>query len=234
VSHLSTLKLNQYRYGELPPEEMAAARAHLSDCGRCLARLQAQQANRQAFVVEPVPQAIQDAARDTPANTPRNWLRWAAPAIAAAALLLLVPMLNLDQNPAPVGPSADEIRTKGEGILLEAWLDTRDGPRLLETGALVSPGDVLQLKYAAEGRPWVSFGGVDQQGVVEVYGIFASEGLEIERAPFALELDRTPGTQEILAVFTWERPSESQIHASISNRRAPDDGVLRSLTFTKQ
>ena len=63
MSHLSTLLLNQLRYGELDPEQEAQARTHLQDCERCASRLQAQESNRSAFVLQPVPQAIREIGR---------------------------------------------------------------------------------------------------------------------------------------------------------------------------
>ena len=187
MSHLSTLLLNQLRYGELDPEQEAQARTHLQDCERCASRLQAQESNRSAFVLQPVPQAIREAALDAPANDNKSW-RWALLAIAAM-LLVGFPILFNGPTTAP-----DELvpmeRTKGKHILLEAWLDTQDGPVLLDPDDPISPGDVLQLKFSTLDRPYVSFGGVDGAGLIEIYGtVEAGEDMQIHRAPFALQMD---------------------------------------------
>ena len=93
MSHLSTLTLHRIRYGELEGEPLTDARAHLDTCARCSARLQAQEAHRSAFVLQPVPAAIRAAApppeaspgwlSETFAKIRMGWL--AAPLLAAIA-----------------------------------------------------------------------------------------------------------------------------------------------------
>lgn len=232
MSHLSTLLLNQLRYGELDADQEAQARTHLQDCERCASRLQAQESNRSAFVLQPVPKAIREAALDVPANDSKSW-RWALLAIAA---MLLVGFPILFNSPA-TGP--DELvpmeRTKGKHILLEAWLDTQDGPVLLDPDDPISPGDVLQLKFSTLDRPYVSFGGVDGAGLIEIYGtVEAGQDMQIHRAPFALQMDQTPGEQRFYALFTQNAPTESTVREAIRREVAPDGAVLRSIRFQKE
>lgn len=240
MSHLSTLMLNQLRYGELDPAAEAQARAHIQDCERCAGRLGAQEANRNAFVLEPVPEAIRRAAErepdsrtsPMPANDNSAW-RWVLMAVAAAVLVAF-PLLLPPKEPASDNPYA-QTRSKGEHILLEAWLDTREGPVLLDTDDVLHAGDVLQLKFSTMERPYVSFGGVDGHGVVELYGtIKADSELQILQAPFALQMDGTPGEQRFYALFTREQPSEAQIRQAILKHDVPDGGVLRTLHFEKE
>lgn len=233
MSHLSTLQLNQLRYGEMSAEEEAQARAHLQECARCAARFNAQEANRAAFVLEPVPAAIRELASPPPANDNKSW-RWALMAVAAM-LLVAFPIL-LPSSPA-TGP--DELvpmeRTKGKHILLEAWLDTQDGPVLLDPSDLIAAGDVVQLKFSTLDRPYVSFGGVDGAGLIELYGtVEAGEDMQIHRAPFALQMDQTPGEQRFYALFTQSRPTESTVREAIQREVAPDGAVLRSIRFQKE
>ncbi|MCP4804452.1 MAG: hypothetical protein GY913_01645 [Proteobacteria bacterium] len=231
--HLSTLKLHQLRYGELDADDESAARAHLDGCEHCAAILANQENNRQAFVLEPVPKAIRELA-EQPAPIP-FWRRWTVvgPMLALAAVLLLIPTFLTDEPTVDVTPDDPELLAKGNGILLEAWLQTDDGPMVLAQDALLNAGDRVQLKFASQGRPFVSFGGVDGSGNAEVYGTFEVSGEGIEDAPFALTLDKTPGRQRFLALFTWERPSETQVVDAIDSGTPPEGGILRALSFRK-
>ena len=233
TTHLSTLALHQLRYGELDEPEERAARAHLETCEHCAALLAQQENHRQEFVLQPVPDAIRELAE--PERVP-FWKRWTlvGPMLALAAMLLLVPTFLTDE-PEIVEPSDDpELLAKGNGILLEAWLQTDDGPMVLAQDALLAAGDRVQLKFASQGRPFVSFGGVDGSGEAEVYGTFAVDGDGIQDAPFALTLDKTPGRQRFLALFTYQRPSEGQVKQAILSGKAPEGGILRALDFKKE
>lgn len=229
--HLSTLKLNQLRYGELNEPALREARAHLDDCELCSGRLNAQAANRRAFVLEPVPEALR-----TP-MAPSWWRRpltWLTPALALAAALLILPRLlqpPVDTAPLPALEQPTE-RAKGAGILLEAWVETDEGPRLLADNSFISPGDMIQLKYDAEDFAFVSFGGVDGTGTPETYGSFSTEH-GIQTAPFALNIDRSPGEQQFFALFTDNQPTQDQVVDAIETRRPPRGGILRSIHLRK-
>ena len=228
--HLSTLTLNQLRYGELDPEAERAVREHLDDCAHCRARLHAQEANRRAFVLEPVPEAL----RRPAAHRKRLWV-WTAPLLALAAGLLVVPQLLAPpvDGPQPL-PQTDQPteRPKGTGLLLEAWVETEEGPRLLSDNAFIAPGDIVQLKYDAQSFEYVSFGGVDGEGKAETYGSYSTEN-GIQTAPFALNMDRTPGEQRFYALFTRARPSDGQLLQAIASETAPEGGILRAIQLRK-
>ena len=231
MEHLSTLTLHQLRYGELDAAEEETARAHLAHCDHCSGLLSAQQNHREAFVLSPVPPALRDLQPQTP------WWRrlftgqWAAPLAAVAALMLIVPIALFVPGEAPI-KEEPEITDKG-GIHLEAWLETNEGPAILGEDALLRAGDRVQLKFASQGRPFASFGGLDEAGNAEVYGTVSTSGEGIETAPFALTLDDAPGRQRFFALFTWERPSEDTVRQSISSGQAPEGGILRSISFRK-
>lgn len=227
MQHLSTLTLNQLRYGELDASQSAAARAHLDACERCASRLRSQQANRAAFELEPVPAAVR-ALRPSP---PRwRWIFAALiPAFAAALVLFAV-------SAPPELAQQDDTRFKGATVVLEAWLDTPQGPKLLEDGDVVAPGDVLQLRFDAGPMPWVTFAGRDSTGAVEIYASLPSrdESGGIQRAPFGLTLDETPGLQRFYALFTEHRPSPDEVKGVIERQSPPSDGTLRMLTLQKR
>ena len=232
MSHLSTLLLNQLRYGELDPVQETQAKAHLQDCAECSARLRAQESNRTAYVMAPVPQAIRESAARVPANDNKSW-RWIL--LAVAAMLLVGFPILLNTPTTGVEELVPMERTKGEQILLEAWLDTQDGPILLDADDRISPGDVLQLKFSTLDRPYVSFGGVDGAGIIELYGtVQAGHDMQIHRAPFALQMDQTPGEQRFYALFTQTAPEESTVREAIKREVVPEGAVLRSIRFQKE
>ncbi len=181
-------------------------------------------------MLQPVPEAL----RELEATEGEPWWRkllvWGTPALALAALLLVAPRVLLDE---PAGPEAEVITAKG-GFHLEAWVETPDGPTVLDEGAELSAGDRVQLKFNSEGRRFVHFGGVDGSGRLEVYGRATAEGEGLENAPFALTLDDTPGDQRFVAVFSDEELDPEQLEQAILHERAPKEGILRALTFRKK
>lgn len=234
MEHLSTLTLHQLRYGELDSDEEQAARAHLAGCAHCSGILAAQENHRAEFALKPVPEALRELS-----HTPEPWWRrvfagqWTGPLLAIAALLIIVPLVAVPQlSEEPEITEEPDTLDKG-GIHLEAWLETKEGPRFLAEDAIVAAGDRIQLKYASQGRPFASFGGVDEQGNTEVYGTFSTDGEGIHNAPFALTLDNTPGRQRFFALFTWDEPDEETVRQSIQSGQAPRGGILRSISFRK-
>jgi hypothetical protein len=223
VSHLSTLKLNRYRYGELDESEMASLRTHLEGCEHCGARLQAQENNRAAFELTPMPDAIRALGRKAEKKSAwwSNWQVWLAPALGAAALVLLVLPAGPGNNPAglkdPDRQPPEQIQTKGAKDVLEAWLETERGPRHLAIGAEVGPGARIQLRYRMAPGSWVTFAGSDASGQFEVYGTFpATEGDQTwQSAPFSLTLDDVPGIQKFYAVFTNDPPTPESVEDSL-------------------
>lgn len=216
--HLSTLRLHQLRTGELEHAEARLARDHLEQCERCSARLRHQANVRAEFVLRPVPEALRQ--RPAPA---RSW-RWAMPLVAALAAVALLVLR---------GPSVDGVRTRGLAPTMEVWVATDDGPRLLVETDRLGPGDRVAIKYDAAGADHVGFAGRDSSGVVEVYGIFEVPGDGLVNAPFGLELDDSPGDQELFVV-TGDRQLDVQrvkeaVAADVQGDRDPGVRVQRAV-----
>jgi len=188
-THVSSLDLHQIRYGELAPDREVVVRAHVDGCDRCGKRLAAQQAERQAFVLQSLPPLIA-AAADAPEPTVRWWRRLtlaAMPMLAAAAALLVF-----------LGSPPEELtRTKGALPVVEVWVQTADGPRALRQDEPLGDGDVIQVLYDPRGAPQVALGGVDGAGSIEFYGAFEPARDGLQPAPFALTLDGSVGPQEV-------------------------------------
>jgi hypothetical protein len=204
--HLSTLALHRLRYGELSDVETAAARDHLSACADCADRLAAQERDRAAFVARPVPPRILAEARASRASRAgyRRWAAGGAAVLALAASALLV-----------TGPS-DEIRTRGELPEIEAWVDRGRGPELLDPGEPVAAGDRVSLKYDPHGASAVAIAGRDRTGEVEVYTTNAPTGVGLVEAPFGLQLDDTPGTQELFVLGSDRPLSPEEVEAAVT------------------
>lgn len=227
--HISTLKLNQYRYGELDDTVSAEVRAHVDACDRCARRLQVQQAAREDFVLQPVPAALLDAAAPGPANNTR-WFRMLAPAlIAAAALFLVMPAIRTAFE-AP--QTEDRIRLKGLLPELEVWVGTDAGPRPVRDGEVLQPGDRVQLLYNPRGAALVTLAGRDGAGVTEVYKTFAPDERGLQPAPFALTLDDAAGPQEFWVITSEEPLSQQEILDRIEAR--VNDDSARSVSVPKE
>ncbi len=240
MSHLSTLTLNRYRYGELDDGEIATLRTHLDGCEQCSARLQAQENNRAAFELSPVPDFIRELAPAPPeAAWWSRWQVWLAPALGAAALVLIALPSGTPEGETglkdPERVSPEVIQTKGVNDVLEAWLQTERGPRPLANGAEVGPGSRIQLRYRKTALAWVTFAGQDTTGEVEVYGTFPAEVGEQgwQAAPFALTLDDATGIQRFYAVFTSDPPTPESVQSSLAEEGSVPGGETESIHLTK-
>jgi len=214
MSHLSPLKLQQLRLGELPTEQQQQAALHIADCDFCSTRLGDIQVARKEFLKAPVPDWALPKAR--PFERVRRW--WMAMVLVptmAAAFLVLKPEI------APVGeegavPTEDPgIRLKGEGEQLEVWVQTGETPRPLYQGESLGGGDKVQLRFHPGGHRFVTLAGRDSRGTVEVYGTLASKGAMLQPAPFALTLDDSKGEQVFYAILTNTKPDPAQVQTAL-------------------
>lgn len=235
MSHLSTLTLHRLRYGELSGEAAEQARAHLESCAQCAARLRAQENHRAAFELQPVPEALRDLARGTdPGSTAWRWPRWlvAGLALAAAALFAVVAVPRLQDQGAH---QADITRLKGSGALFEVWLDTPSGPAILQEGEKVHPEDRIQVRFRRPSAPWATLAGVDVDGQVEIYGSWKADmdTTDWQIAPFALELDDSPGNLRLVLVFTQAKPGDATVEGAARTGHLPIAGEVRTITLEK-
>ncbi|MBX2803330.1 MAG: hypothetical protein KTR31_36960 [Myxococcales bacterium] len=151
-THLSTLTLHQLRYGDLDASAMQAAREHLQSCPRCAARIEVQRRERDAFVAQPIPEALRQ-----PAPRPSLWpaLRWVGLALAAAAAVLVWVRM-----PAAPTQAADRVAYKGTLPQLEVWTAAPgESVHLLGDDEVLGAGDRVSFKYDARGAAHVAFAG---------------------------------------------------------------------------
>jgi hypothetical protein len=224
TGHISTLKLHQYRYNELPSDGRFEVEAHLASCARCAERLAVQQREREAFVAMPVPPAILGA------SAPRraSWLRWLLPAgglVAVAAAVLLA-----------VGvPMSGKNHVKGHGHGdLEALVESPQGPRALHPGETVHAGSVVQLSYDREGASHVWLAGRDGTGTVELYGEVPAGIDGLQPAPFSLTLDGAPGPQEFFAVRSDRALTEDEVKRAVQASVPPRGASVARLSLPKE
>ncbi|MFY0568312.1 ActD protein [Archangium lansingense] len=216
--------LERIALGELPPEELAAARARLaaepgglerlakleSDDGATLAMLPPSQVGaeveRRRRVVE--------ASRSLSASTPsRRWLPAVAlgvPVAAGFALLMLFSQRELPEEPRPQQVALLETtRTKGLEPKLLIHRQTRGEPELLVDSAQARQGDVLQLSYVSGGRRYGAVLSVDGRGSVTLHAPEALTGpLELKSGTVSLtsayELDDAPAFERFFFVTSDE------------------------------
>jgi anti-sigma factor RsiW len=102
----------------------------------------------------------QAGAERTRATQPRTW-GWLVPAVATAALLLVVGP-TLIQPPAPT----DDILIKGAEAELVVFRKTPSGSERLEPGASALPGDLIRVGYQAAGHGYGVIVSTDGRGSV--------------------------------------------------------------------
>ncbi len=228
--HLSTLALHRLRYGEITGDERDKAAAHLDGCSRCQARLAVQERERAAFVLQPVPAPLRRTVlrRVTEHGFVRVLVPLALAAAAAIAIAVALPALREGE------PSQEGNRILYRGILpdIEVWVDEGSGPRPHRTGESLAAGDRVQLRYDAHGAAHVALAGRDSSGIVEIYTLAAPSGTGLLTAPFALELDDSPGEQELFVVTSDEPLDEGRVQEALAGEVL---GVtVRRIAFPKR
>lgn len=213
ADHISTLKLHQLRYGELSAAEEQILRTHVVGCARCTARLQAQEGERAAFVVTPVPEAIRalaaaeaEAERGGVLGRLRAWLRqplWAGGglAMAAAAAMAMVVVV-----------SSPGIRTKGDSEGIEVLVENFGV--LDEDVDSIRPGDRLQLRIPPGDWEQVWVG--DEGAWLGSFPVSPSKSWQL--MPFSLEVDEQPGPEEIVVVLANHPLTAQEADAALAGR----------------
>jgi anti-sigma factor RsiW len=210
--------LERIALGELPPEELAAARARLAQEPDGEARLAALEADSRATLEKLPPATVarevelrSAAARrlEVAREQTRPLRRFApglvlVPALAAMALFVVVRPGGPSTGAGVDGP--DVTRTKGLQPQLIVHRQGAAEPERLADGAGATAGDVVQLSYVAAGRPYGAILSVDGRGAVTVHvpetGAqsvpLAASGTHA--LPRAYELDDAPAFERFLFI----------------------------------
>jgi hypothetical protein len=173
--------LERIALGELPPEELAAARARLAEEPGGLERLAKLEADDGATLAKlPPAQVAAEVARrrrvleaSRPAPTPRRWLPALAlgvPVAAGLAALMLFSQRELPQEPRqPQAVLLDTTRTKGLEPKLLLHRQTQGAPEPLADESQARRGDVLQLSYVSAGKRYGAVLSIDGRGSVTLH-----------------------------------------------------------------
>ena len=189
--------LERIALGELPPEELAAARARLAEEPDGPARLAALEADTRATLERLPPgsvvrevsarasgaaaRAAGAAARAAPASrreapSPSWRLAWGlVPALATVALFVLARPPDVEdvglqgQGSRVAVGGVETTRIKGLAPQLVVHRQAAGGPERLTDGARAAAGDVVQLAYVAAGRTHGVILSVDGRGAVTLH-----------------------------------------------------------------
>jgi len=224
--------LERIALGELPPEELAAARARLEQEPGGLERLAALEADSRATLERLSPARVAREvdtrfrrgapARPTPARSP--WLTSAMGLVPVLAVLALFVIAQPDPGPdgtpgtpgsEPTGPLAgldpEPTRSKGLTPRLEVHRQRAQADELLAEGALAVAGDVVQLAYVAAGHTHGVILSVDGRGSVTLHApehgaqAAALSPSGTQRLAGAYELDDAPRFERFFLV-TSDQP----------------------------
>lgn len=212
--------LERIALGELPPEELAAARAQLAREPEGEARLAALEAENRAMLDKLPPAAVARevelraaAARrmEVARGSARPLRQWApafalVPALAVVALFVVVRPGGPSTGGGLENPVPEITRTKG---LLPQLIVHRQGaaaPERLVDGTGAAAGDVVQVAYVAAGHAYGVILSVDGRGAVTLHApesgdqavTLASSGTHA--LPRAYELDDAPAFERFIFI----------------------------------
>jgi hypothetical protein len=213
--------LERIALGELPPEELAAARARLASEPEGLERLARLESDDGATRAKLPPSEVAaevarrrrgvEASRSVrAASPPRRWLPAVALGLPVTVGLVLLMVLSQRELPEePHSPQAavllDTTRTKGLEPKLLIHRQTQGEPEVLGDSARAARGDVLQLSYVSAGRRYGAVLSVDGRGSVTLHFPESPEGSPELRGgtvslPSAYELDDAPAFERFFFV----------------------------------
>lgn len=162
---------------------------------------------------------------------------------AAAIALLLVRAPAGPSNPGLLGgQSAQEtITSKGLQPSLGLYRKTAAGVERLGATARLRPGDVVQLRYIAAGKPYGVVASCDARGAITLHlpeqpGPAVALAKDGERAlAHAYELDNSPGFERFVFV-TAEVPfaTDLVVHNLKQNTALPRTFTIWSITLEKE
>ncbi|QSQ21163.1 ActD-like protein [Pyxidicoccus parkwayensis] len=216
--------LERIALGELPPEELAAARARLAEEPDGLQRLAALEADSRATLERlPPARVVREVAarasrKDAPSPSRRLAPAWGllVPALATVALFIIArPDSVEDEDTRPVrtvsGDSVEPTRIKGLPPQLLVSRQAAAGPERLTDGAPAAAGDVVQMQYVAAGRRHGVVLSVDGRGSVTLHAPEAGSPTSAELSPSgthmlpgAYELDDAPRFERFFLVVSDE------------------------------
>ncbi len=227
--------------GELTAEEATRIRARLAEEAGGMDRLAAIAHDDEqtlarwpvADMAEAIHRRAQDQDRIDAASSawqrPAGWRRvgaWGLPALAAAALLLMLrPDPPVDPT-APPRPQVDVTRAKGDPLRLVVHRRTNHGSEPLSRGDAAAEGDLLQVGYRVEAAGHGVILSIDGRGQVTVHlpaddepDAPALQSGTIVGLPHSYQLDDAPNFERFF--FVYQRaPFATSVVISAAERLA--------------
>lgn len=254
LEHLSALsarpRVDDACLSDLELDEVVATRApsvrqtaHFKACDRCRGRLAIFQAGAAqsgllvgrllAAAEAEVGAVSRPARRRAPWLSPSSWQipGWAAPAFAAAALLVSVGVGTATylEGEGPTPSSSVGTRTKGGTV--RVFVKRGEEVRRAHSGDLFLAGDAVRFVVTApEGlgeETWFLMIGIEASGDVMTYYPFGGErsmrlpsGSEVP-LPDSLVLDRSPDTEFLLSLFSGAPVDAAEVTAALHELGTP-------------
>ncbi|AKJ08376.1 uncharacterized protein DUF4384 [Archangium gephyra] len=194
--------LDMYLTGSLDPEARGRVESVLEGSEADRARLAELRADSEAFLVRHPPAAFVARLEPAPRGSTRRWGLLLGPALAAcvAAVLVALPPRPEEAPPAYVA--------KG-GLVLGVYR-LREGTGVpVEPGETLAAGDALRFEVKAGANGYVAVLSRDGAGRVTVYHPYGGAAAvaytpQQPVLPGSIELDGTPGAEELYALFSPE------------------------------
>lgn len=197
--HASNFALDRLIAGTGDVAMNAKVKAHLEHCSSCRERHRTLEEDRARFapdaaLLERLAGPAQAEAKVIPFRARARLVQGLVPALAAAALLFVV-----TRRPG------DETATKG-GAIYEVFVKDANGTRAVTRGAVVHPGDVVQVTRTGTSAGFVGLYCVDGAGSFTRFIPQDGQQLAAIQAgaqvalPQSIQLDDTPGTERFIMV----------------------------------
>jgi hypothetical protein len=224
--HLSDLELDWLVLGG---DELAARRggAHLAACASCRARAETLRESRDHFTARVLPRTLPALRARTraPGWWRRTWL--VAPALAAAAALVL--MLRVGDRPPP----DDDLRAKG-GPSLQIVARRGDQTFRVVDGATLAAGDAVRFVVAAPRDGHLMIASIDGRGVASLYHPAGGDrsaplpaGARVE-LPGSIVLDDAPGPERFVALWSAASLPAAPVLAALTAIGAGGPDAIRA------
>jgi hypothetical protein len=234
-AHLAPYHLELLRLGRLAGEEAERARVHLGSCGVCRRLDERLHSYRQHFEVEVLPRTrARLLERATARERPAPWRRralLALPALAAAAIVVLVAMRS---TPAPQAPAASVYLGIKGGASFRVFQETGGQTVAVGPGTVLHAGNAIRF-LVSSAYPYVMIAGVDRAAGTQLYVPFRGrESLRVEPGRQVLPpgssivLDRAIGPERIFALFSRRPLDAAVVTAALRTVARQGDASVRS------
>lgn len=231
--------LERIALGELPPAELAAARARLAEEPDGLERLaRLEQDSAQVLATLPAPEVAREVARrrrvvlaGRPQRRPFT-LALGLPLAAALGVLVILSVREPEGTQPPGLEGPETTRIKGDARLV-VYRQGQGEPELLRAGAQARAGDLLQLGYVAGGKPYGAVLSLDGRGAVTLHfperpeGPLALDPKGSVSLGHAYELDDAPSFERFVLV-TSQHPFDVRAVLEAARALARQPEVART------